>query len=39
MVLAVSAIKDGDLIDEIGDATDWDVTEGDFNGRIGCIGS
>jgi hypothetical protein len=39
MVLAVSAIKDGDLIDETGDATDWAEMEGDFNGRIGCIGS
>lgn len=38
-VLAVSAME-GDLMDDIdGEVTDCVVTDGDFKGRIGCIGS
>jgi hypothetical protein len=40
IVLAVSAAIDGDLIDEtVGDVMDCVVIDGDFNGRIGCIGN
>ena len=39
MVLAVSAVIEGDLIDDTGDAIECDVTDGDFTGRIGWIGS
>jgi hypothetical protein len=39
MVLAVSASIDGDGIDDSGEAIDSVTMDGDFNGRIGCIGS
>jgi hypothetical protein len=40
IVLAVSAAIDGDLIeDAVGDVMDCVVTDGDFNGRIGCMGN
>jgi hypothetical protein len=38
IVLAVSAVNDGDLMDETGDTIDRVVMDGDFNGCIGCIG-